>query len=543
MRFGSLSLIAGCALLAVNYIYYAFFVAFSLIVAATLATRSGDRRFVRFGLVCLGVVCVVTAFNLAPTYLAWSREGEPVTMFHKVPAEAEIYGLKIRHLITPEPDHTFGPFRTMSELTAEAHFPLENENMTARLGLVASSGFLFLLGVIFHPQAVSALAHRDLIAAGARVTLACLLLATVGGFGSVFNLLIAPDVRTYNRVAPLIAFFSLAALAFLLDGVRWGKRVSGTLLAAAILALGVWDQTHAFARLARSAPAVASDFAALNVQVAQIESRLPENAAVYQLPFSYFLGDAGIVRMAPYESAALPFASTTLRWSFPAMSNESTFWGRRVSRLPVPEMLAALRAAGFSALCLNRLGYDDNAHTLESALTTLLGAESVILSDLRYLVFDIRSIPIPDDAALEPDRLSVDPRTVATSVGLPPCSTKQAVGFVDQLNSRRVLAGAHPVVRSGVDLTVRGWAVWDATKTEVGSVDVLVDGVPFGSYYGIERPDVAAGYNQSGYRLTGYVTTVPSDKVTEGGHTLVIRAVAPDRHCYDDVATTGFVVR
>ena len=43
---------------------------------------------------------------------------------------------------------------------------------------------------------------------------------TVGGLASLIELIFTPDVRAWNRISVLIAFFSLFAAGTLLDGLR-----------------------------------------------------------------------------------------------------------------------------------------------------------------------------------------------------------------------------------------------------------------------------------------------------------------------------------
>ena len=76
----------------------------------------------------------------------------------------------------------------------------------------------------------------------------------VGGLASVLELLFTPDVRAWNRISILIAFFSLLSVGVLLDALRrrlgrrrLGRRRHGGALGlialAGVLLFGVYDQT------------------------------------------------------------------------------------------------------------------------------------------------------------------------------------------------------------------------------------------------------------------------------------------------------------
>src|SRR5215510_5778517 len=83
--------------------------------------------------------------------------------------------------------------------------------------------------------------------AAGQLTLGLLLLGTIGGFGSLFNLLVSPDIRAYDRVFPFIHFLALMAFGLLLD--EWLEKVPtpfrhplAATLVAIVVAVGVYDQ-------------------------------------------------------------------------------------------------------------------------------------------------------------------------------------------------------------------------------------------------------------------------------------------------------------
>ena len=75
----------------------------------------------------IGLIVVCAALNYAPSVFAYAREGTPIIVREKVPAESEVYGLKIRQLVSPVFEHTFGPFRAWTRKEAAAQFPVDTE--------------------------------------------------------------------------------------------------------------------------------------------------------------------------------------------------------------------------------------------------------------------------------------------------------------------------------------------------------------------------------------------------------------------------------
>ncbi len=177
----------GCLLAGVAYTYTAFFACFIVISAAGLAllSRRDVRGFV-LGCVLTAIIGVIVLADLSPSLLHWARDGRNASMLVKSPAEAHIYALKVRYLVTPVPGHPIPVVRRVEERLAPAKYPLfENENEWGRLGLVGSIGLLVLLGVALaapvNPKI--ALAGNGLLGPAAALTAGCVLLGTAGGFG------------------------------------------------------------------------------------------------------------------------------------------------------------------------------------------------------------------------------------------------------------------------------------------------------------------------------------------------------------------------
>jgi phosphoglycerol transferase len=161
---------------------------------------------------------------------------------------------------------------------------------------------------------------RALFDAAGQLTFGILLLGTIGGFGSLFSLLISADIRAYDRVFPFIHFFALMAFCLLLD--EWLQKVrdpfrrplSATVVAV-VVAVGVYDQGHAAAELNAAYEPSRQELETLRTVVSNLESQLGPNAKVFQLPVAGFPNDAAFGKDS--NEAAKPFlVSEGLRWSF-----------------------------------------------------------------------------------------------------------------------------------------------------------------------------------------------------------------------------------
>ena len=152
---------------------------------------------------------------------------------------------------------------------------------------MASLGFLGLLGAVF----VAGRRFGDqgrLLLAGGQLSIAGVFLGTIGGLGSLFALLISPDIRAWNRVSPFLVFFALAGVGVAADaivrraGKRLGTRTAGVIVGAGICSIGLYDQLHALRPLNQAHATLRSEFLDVQATVQQLESRFARSSMVYQ---------------------------------------------------------------------------------------------------------------------------------------------------------------------------------------------------------------------------------------------------------------------
>jgi phosphoglycerol transferase len=484
-----------------------------------------DRRILAAGGMCVVVLAGCTLLNLAPSLYSWSRHGRPIVMRDKAPAESEMFGLKIRQLISPVFPNRFPPFRKWAEHEAAARFPNENENWTSRLGLVGTLGFLWLLAQWFMADADRPRA-TTLLRSASRLTLAAVLLSTVGGFGTLFSLFVSPDIRAYNRILPFIEFFSLLAVALAADSLFKTRRARAV-AAVVVLTVGIVDQGQAAQHFNVPYSRIAAEISSLDVFVRKLESALPNGARVFQLPFRAYMNESDFGLMRPYDHFKPYLVSHTLRFSYPALSNEQVRWQQAVAGLDLRGLTFQLAAERFSAILVDRYGYEDNGDAVTAAILRVVGDDRVIAETDRYVALNIGALA---GASETPHGdISTDvPGTLSMGV----CEGKTLV-IVDQIGANRAPFGARslPVPGSG-QFRVWGWAVDHSNRSAAGGVDIVIDRTLFPSIYGGSRDDVAAAYHLPAYRQSGFTTNIPAERFAKGEHWLSVRVVASDGRCF-----------
>lgn len=206
-------------------IYYALFGMMVLFVSTLLAALLYKSwMHLRVGFMACGTVFLGVLLNVAPSLMHLSAQGPNLEGVHRAPAESELYGLKLTQMFLPRGDHRLDSFYDVAS-QYNNHFPMVTENISASLGAANSLGLLLLILSIFVAPMVlnssvktaqNKLFLNQMLIMG---LLACSLffMATVGGFSSLFALLVSASIRSWNRISIFIAFISTAALMLCLD--------------------------------------------------------------------------------------------------------------------------------------------------------------------------------------------------------------------------------------------------------------------------------------------------------------------------------------
>jgi hypothetical protein len=390
-----------CVLTASTGLYYAFFTGCLLLAGgawASMARRSWGNVLAALALTVI-LVAGLGAQGL-PTLRYRMQHGPNPQVAVRAAAESELYGLKIAQLLLPVPGHRLRVFRQLSDRYNTAA-PLVGENASTSLGVMGSVGFLGLLAVLVlgfdrkRPR-------DDLWRPLAVLNLAAVLLGTLGGFGSLFALLVTPQIRNYARINVLIGFLALFALVLLLERLAQRHARLGAAALPVVLILGLLDQATPWA--VRRYRDVKAEYASDGALVRRIESSVPPGAMIFQLPYLTF-PEAGQRpgKLFDYDPLRPYLHSSSLRWSYPTMRGRAGEpWVSAVSQLPSDELLREVSDFGFAGVLVDRIGYPDEGKEIEAALGKRLGAGPMVSNNGRLAFFDLgrsnwraRAEPLP----------------------------------------------------------------------------------------------------------------------------------------------------
>jgi MFS family permease len=381
-------------LVAAGGVYYAFFGCFFLVLAGIYAAvQWRGWRSLALALALCAWTSLFTAVNLIPSFLYHRAHGFNSEAVRRSHFESEMYGLKIIQLLLPATNHRVA---WLADLKNRYRFNgmMINENDAASLGIVAGIGFLWLLVQILRRNQGADSERPGITPALSILNWGALLLATIGGFGSLFSFLATPWIRGYNRISVYIAFLGLAAILLVLEiaseklrAYRYGKWLYLPALAG-LLALGILDQTSP--SLKPDHEALKKNFAARQAFVDSLEAALPPGAMIFQLPYVGYPEASGYCRSGGYDSLQLYLQSTTLRWSFGAVrGREGDSFNLMLATLPTKAMLEKVTQAGYQGLLIDRLAYRDLAGKLTGEVTELIGYRPIAGQENRWIFFPL----------------------------------------------------------------------------------------------------------------------------------------------------------
>jgi hypothetical protein len=413
----SVATVLMCLVIASTGLYYAVF-GLIMVAAALVLKLLLQRRLTPLlpGLAAFALVLVVLVANLAPTVVYHAQHGGNSAEVHSA-SEGDSLAMSASYLVLPPLHDRIAPLRHLTEHYANVTPPHGYcEQCYESVGTTGDVGLLWLLVIAFGSLIGAAFVTRVArvhrwSAVGVAVVLA---IAVTGGVSSLTRVFVSNDIRAWNRMSVLIAFFALLTVGLLLDQLLAWIRVRGTrdrrlgrlgpwpgvLLAVAVLAFGVVDQTSRFfvPNFAKDAAAYHSD-ARLD---ATIERTLPRGADLMELPYVPY-PEGYQPNSAPGQT--LPFSEITnfeyelgrpyiqshgLSFSYGAMKGRATNWAAQLAAKPLAVSVIGVTAAGFPGLTVDTDGYPGAVPAVVATLRRLLGVAPHYSADHTFLFYDLR---------------------------------------------------------------------------------------------------------------------------------------------------------
>jgi phosphoglycerol transferase len=376
-------------------------VAFMLTALVTASARISlrDRSVVQLvvGLAVAALVAGVLVLALSPSLLNNFENGGNQVAGHRWVGEQEQYGLRISQMVLPSAHHRLQAARDITDTTNDAA-PLSGSEDGQSLGVIGAVGLIVMLGAVLvrgvPRKSRDPVSDRDqLIRHGGVLSLILVLFGAASGFAVTLDLLGFTQVRVWNRVVVLIAFFALVTVAIGLErATRWLKSrsaraglISGIALVV-LVGFSIWDTAIPLPALGAS-PAVAP----VKQFGAELERKLPGGASLYQLPVVRFPEAGPQHGMEDYDEYLPYLWSSGLRWSYGSMKGRpEADWQYNVNSDDPRGAVTGLTGLGFSGIVVDTAGYADGGAQVSARLTEKLGKPTVKSPGSRWKFWDLR---------------------------------------------------------------------------------------------------------------------------------------------------------
>lgn len=371
-------------------VYYAFF---SFVVLAFCAivriTKTKSFASAKGAYLLLATLAFGVAINVSPT-LWYMLTQSHVGLTRRGHIESEIYGLKIIQLLMPRKDGSMGLLTKVSNRYNNPNItPLVNENAMASLGLFGTFGFLAGLAILAFAKNHSW--NRE-IKRLSSLNIFMVFGATIGGFGSVLALMGFTWIRAYNRISVFIAFISIfisaTMLSIALSRLRkgWKMTTLSAVTLGLILVLGLKDQVK-FPEIGSEALKKGQD--ADRAYFTSLQSLMPTNAMILQLPYIPFPENPPVHMMFDYDHFRPYLHTKGIRWSYGVMKgSEGDSAIRRISFLPPDQLIEAASSMGYTGILINTLGYEDRANSQIETFQNILKTNALVGNNFAFFTLE-----------------------------------------------------------------------------------------------------------------------------------------------------------
>jgi hypothetical protein len=382
-----------------NIYYTGIFLQFIAGTALYHLLRRGGWPRVRFPVVVIGfLLATCLLMNVDTLYYGLVHGRNPATVVRPY-AGLELYALKPVELFLPFP-HRLSTLRdwAFSRYFTQAYFL--GETGSSYLGIIGITG-LVLLGW----RTVRSLIRDELsnVPRESWYVLWVILFSTVGGINGIIGVIGLIYFRGTNRYSIVILCLVLLYLARELT--RWTGRWRQWQcvgFAGALIVIGFLDQTPVPPTRKKISTTHAAMLADKDV-TKNLEAKLSPHAMVFELPVVDFPEMPPVVHMADYEHLRPFLHSKSLRFSYGSDKGRTREdWQKDALLWGPSHLVSILEKYGFSAVLINRKGYEDRGMSILDGLRGA-GRTNILVDSGDFVAVKLEPAPHP---VLPPDFVS-----------------------------------------------------------------------------------------------------------------------------------------
>lgn len=381
----------------ISEIYFAYFFCFFIAVVTLIKVLNYKDKIISIKksfIMVLGIILTVI-INLSPSIINSFRGLGTVEPPIRNAAEAEIYGLKLVHLLLPSGtgiNFLNSVFNKYISTTVN-----NNENTSAFLGIYGCVGFIILLIGLFS-NGVFKRREKE-IKFLSKLNIAAFLLATMGGFSYLISAFIFSSVRAYNRISVFIDFFSVLALCIVASMLieYSNKNINKRIITVFVGILGlvsiIFNGATTSCLTTKNIYSYTKSNEYIYDFIKEIEGQVSENAMIYEMPYYKFPESPPLNGLNDYAlSIPYIYSHNNLRWSYGCYKGTyGDLWHRAVALLPIKDRIMRLSDVGFEGIYIDSAAYKpDELKNLLNDLDNILQSTPIISSDNRMYFYSMK---------------------------------------------------------------------------------------------------------------------------------------------------------
>lgn len=328
-------------------------------------------------------VCMVSA--QLPRFAYGILTHRNLNAMSRSPYESEVYGLKITQMFLPATYHNISKLKEYT-LNYWRGTLIITENFT--LGFIPAIGVLILIGIFCYQFAKGD--HKNtLFNFFAFAVVMYMLIASSGGVGLLFNMIVTPQFRCYNRVCVVICAIGLLVVGKLIQKIEKKKLMMS--LTALVFVFGIVDQVP-FDPFIKYNPGMKAKDEIYREFFTEIENSLEPGDMVYQLPYVPYPENPPVYNMHDYAQFKGYYYTDTIKWSYGGIKNVDT----EAAMLNTHDgmslgFIEGLLINGFDGVYIDTTAYADGAEEL-IAYYNDFGIAPIVSGDGLLYFYDIRTI-------------------------------------------------------------------------------------------------------------------------------------------------------
>ena len=381
-----------CAILgtASGNIYYSYFASFFIFASVAYQyLRKPDVSIIIYGLTALLFLVVAIVVQTLPNIIDAVETGRT---YVSTRSPKDVSGLRYLDLFVPFQQH---PIPFLAAIGKKYSLSaVDNTQVYVGIGLLGTAGFITLLVWLlrFGKQKW----RRPLKMHLAILIVASIIFSMEGGVNYLVGVFVSPEMRALNRIGPYIGFFSIFAIALLLDDLRrrnryfrnWFLYIPALFV---VFSLSIYDAIGGRHYPDQKYVLQQARFFEGKAHLDHLEKILPAGAMIFQLPPIQNFEGPGRGTIGGSDHSASFLQSSTLKFSHGHfLVSPEADWMFAMEKKPPQDMLTALAITGFSGVHVDKRGYEDQGQALIRELSSLAGTKPFAVENSHYVFIDLR---------------------------------------------------------------------------------------------------------------------------------------------------------